>query len=80
MKKSSLCGLGRAAPNPVLSTLNHYRDEYLAHVQEKRCPAKKCVALLHYEIDEREVRGLHGLRSQLPGQLYFRQPARVSRD
>ena len=51
MKKTSLCGLGRAAPNPVLSTLEHFRDEYLAHVSEKRCPAQRCKALIHYEID-----------------------------
>ncbi len=51
VKKSSLCGLGRAAPNPILSTLTHFRDEYLAHVTEKRCPAKRCVALIRYEID-----------------------------
>ncbi len=57
VKKSSLCGLGRAAPNPILSTLTHYRDEYLAHVQEKRCPAKKCVALLRYEIDPEKCVG-----------------------
>ncbi len=57
VKKSSLCGLGRAAPNPILSTLTHYRDEYLAHVQEKRCPAKKCVALLRYEIDAEKCVG-----------------------
>ncbi|MFW5693412.1 MAG: NADH-ubiquinone oxidoreductase-F iron-sulfur binding region domain-containing protein, partial [Thermoguttaceae bacterium] len=50
MKNASLCGLGRAAPNPVLSTLTHYRDEYLAHVTDKQCPACKCVALLYYEI------------------------------
>ncbi len=50
MKNASLCGLGRAAPNPVLSTLEHYRDEYLAHVTDKQCPACKCVALLYYEI------------------------------
>ncbi len=50
MKNTSLCGLGRAAPNPVLSTLEHYRDEYLAHVTDKHCPACKCVALLYYEI------------------------------
>ncbi|MBN1912369.1 MAG: 4Fe-4S binding protein, partial [Pirellulales bacterium] len=49
--KSSLCGLGRAAPNPVLSTLEHFRDEYLAHVVDKRCPAKKCKSLVRYEID-----------------------------
>ncbi|MDZ7619864.1 MAG: NADH-quinone oxidoreductase subunit F, partial [Patescibacteria group bacterium] len=46
MKKASLCGLGRAAPNPVLSTLDHFRDEYLAHVADKRCPACKCTALV----------------------------------
>lgn len=51
MKKTSLCGLGRAAPNPVLSTLEHFRDEYIAHVVERRCPAHKCVNLIHYEID-----------------------------
>lgn len=51
MKKSSLCGLGRAAPNPVLSTLSHFRDEYLAHVTEGSCPARRCVALVRYEID-----------------------------
>jgi len=50
VKKSSLCGLGRAAPNPVLSTLRFFRDEYEAHVVEKRCPAHKCKALVHYEI------------------------------
>jgi Na+-translocating ferredoxin:NAD+ oxidoreductase RNF subunit RnfB len=51
VRRSSLCGLGRAAPNPVLSTLKHFRDEYLAHVLEQRCPARKCTALIHYEID-----------------------------
>ncbi|MFW6169348.1 MAG: NADH-ubiquinone oxidoreductase-F iron-sulfur binding region domain-containing protein [Planctomycetota bacterium] len=51
MKKASLCGLGRAAPNPVLSTLKHFHDEYLAHVTEKSCPAHRCVALIYYEID-----------------------------
>jgi len=42
LRKASLCGLGRAAPNPVLSTLKHFRDEYEAHIREKRCPAGKC--------------------------------------
>ncbi|MBN2216245.1 MAG: 4Fe-4S binding protein, partial [Pirellulales bacterium] len=55
--KASLCGLGRAAPNPILSTLNHYRDEYLAHVVERRCPAKKCVALIRFEIDPEKCIG-----------------------
>jgi len=51
MKKASLCGLGRAAANPVLSTLAHYREEYLAHVTEKRCPAHKCTALVRFAIE-----------------------------
>jgi NADH:ubiquinone oxidoreductase subunit F (NADH-binding)/(2Fe-2S) ferredoxin/Pyruvate/2-oxoacid:ferredoxin oxidoreductase delta subunit len=49
--KASLCGLGRNCANPILSTLNHFRDEYIAHIIEKRCPAKKCTALIHYEIN-----------------------------
>ena len=49
-QKTSLCGLGKAAPNPILSTLKHFRHEYEAHVIAKRCPAKKCKALLCYEI------------------------------
>ncbi len=48
--KNSLCGLGQGAPNPVLSTLKHFRDEYEAHVYEKRCPAKVCRSLIRYEI------------------------------
>ena len=51
VKNTSLCGLGRAAPNPVLSTLRCFREEYEAHVNDKRCPAKRCVSLIHYEIN-----------------------------
>ncbi|MCL2168244.1 MAG: 4Fe-4S binding protein [Lentimicrobiaceae bacterium] len=47
---NSLCGLGQSAPNPVLSTLKYFRDEYEAHILEKRCPALQCTALIHYEI------------------------------
>lgn len=50
MQKSSLCALGKTAPNPVLSTLKHFKDEYLAHVVEKRCPAGVCKALARFEI------------------------------
>lgn len=57
VKKASLCGLGRAAPNPVLSTLEHFRDEYEAHVYDKKCPAKKCTALVTYEIDPEKCVG-----------------------
>ncbi len=49
--KGSLCGLGQTAPNPVLTTLRYFRHEYLAHIEEKRCPAGVCTALLKFEID-----------------------------
>jgi NADH:ubiquinone oxidoreductase subunit F (NADH-binding)/(2Fe-2S) ferredoxin/Pyruvate/2-oxoacid:ferredoxin oxidoreductase delta subunit len=52
VRKSSLCGLGRAAPNPVLSTLRYFREEYDAHVKDHKCPAKKCTALIHFEIND----------------------------
>ena len=51
IKKASLCGLGQTAPNPVLSTLKYYRDEYEAHIKEKRCPAGECKALTQVHID-----------------------------
>jgi NAD-dependent dihydropyrimidine dehydrogenase PreA subunit len=47
----ALCGLGKGAPNPVLSTIEHFRDEYEAHIYEKKCPAKVCRALIEYEVD-----------------------------
>ena len=50
IKDGSLCGLGQTAPNPVLTTLKYFRDEYEAHINHKKCPAKKCKALLTYEI------------------------------
>jgi len=50
IKSSALCGLGQTAPNPVLSTLRHFREEYVAHVVEKRCPAGVCKNLLYYVI------------------------------
>ena len=52
IKVSSLCGLGQTAPNPVLSTLRYFRDEYEAHVKEKRCPAGTCKEMLRYVVDE----------------------------
>ena len=51
IKSTALCGLGQTAPNPVLSTLRFFRDEYEAHVKDKRCPAHVCKALLSYSID-----------------------------
>lgn len=50
IRTNSLCGLGQGAPNPVVSTLHYFRDEYEAHIYEKRCPAKVCRSLIRYEI------------------------------
>jgi len=57
IKETSLCGLGQTAPNPVLSTLKYFREEYEAHVKEKRCPSKKCKALIRYVIDPEKCVG-----------------------
>ena len=57
VKENSACGLGQTAPNPVLSTLRYFRDEYEAHIKEKRCPAGVCKALLSYHIDTDKCKG-----------------------
>ncbi|HOM57446.1 MAG TPA: NADH-ubiquinone oxidoreductase-F iron-sulfur binding region domain-containing protein, partial [Candidatus Latescibacteria bacterium] len=54
---SSLCGLGQTSPQPVLSTIRFFRDEYEAHIREKRCPAKVCRSLIRYHIDESKCVG-----------------------
>ena len=56
IKETALCGLGQSAPNPVLSTLSQFREEYIAHVVDKRCPAGVCKNLLQYEIDPDKCR------------------------
>lgn len=56
IKASSLCALGQTAPNPVLSTLRYFRDEYEAHIRDKKCPAGSCKALLAYEIIEEKCK------------------------
>ena len=57
IKDTSLCGLGQTAPNPVLSTLDNFRDEYEAHVREKRCPAGSCKKLISFEIVADKCKG-----------------------
>lgn len=57
MKNSSLCALGQTAANPILSTMNAFYDEYLAHIKEKKCPAHVCSALLVFEIDPEKCKG-----------------------
>jgi NADH:ubiquinone oxidoreductase subunit F (NADH-binding)/(2Fe-2S) ferredoxin/ferredoxin len=59
VQKFSLCGLGTSAPNPVLTTILYFREEYEAHIKDKKCPAGVCKALFHYEIDEEACTGCH---------------------
>jgi NADH:ubiquinone oxidoreductase subunit F (NADH-binding)/(2Fe-2S) ferredoxin/NAD-dependent dihydropyrimidine dehydrogenase PreA subunit len=59
IKETSLCGLGQTAPNPVLTTLRYFRDEYLEHIREKRCPAKVCRELIVYAIEPTLCDGCH---------------------
>jgi NADH-quinone oxidoreductase subunit F len=57
IKDGALCGLGQTAPNPVLTTIRYFRDEYDAHIREKRCPAHECAALRTYTIDAAKCKG-----------------------
>lgn len=63
---ASLCGLGRTAPNPVISSLRYFRDEYEAHIQARRCPAGACAALLHFSIDPQACTGCGACREVCP--------------
>ncbi len=66
IQKNALCALGQTAPNPVLSTLKYFRDEYEAHVVEKRCPAGVCKKLLRYEIDPDKCKGCTACARKCP--------------
>jgi NADP-reducing hydrogenase subunit HndC len=57
IKNASLCALGQTAPNPVLSTIKFFREEYMAHIADKKCPAGVCKSLISYEIDADLCRG-----------------------
>jgi NADH-quinone oxidoreductase subunit F len=57
IKASSLCGLGQSAPNPVLTTLRYFMDEYTAHIRDKKCPAKSCLALVEFVIEAEKCTG-----------------------
>ncbi|MFC1541416.1 NADH-ubiquinone oxidoreductase-F iron-sulfur binding region domain-containing protein, partial [Candidatus Latescibacterota bacterium] len=57
VRENSLCGLGQTAPNPVITTLKYFKDEYITHIKEKRCPAHSCAALVSYQIDPEKCIG-----------------------
>ena len=74
-----LCGLGQTAPNPVLTTLRYFRDEYEAHIREKRCPAHQCPALVKFIVIPREVHGLHAVRAPMPRPAHQRREEGAAR-
>jgi len=77
MKESSLCGLGKSAPNPVLSTLKYFRSEYEAHIEQKKCPAGVCTALITYSIDPELCTGCHACFKTCPHQAISGEPKKV---
>ena len=66
IKKASVCGLGQTAPNPVLSTIKYFKDEYIAHIQDKKCPAGECKALAKITIDPEKCKGCGICKRQCP--------------
>jgi len=83
IKDSALCGLGQTGPNPVLSTLRYFRDEYEAHIYEKRCPAKRCMALLKFEVNPDICTACGSCFRSCPAEAIEwqkKQPARINRD
>jgi NADH:ubiquinone oxidoreductase subunit F (NADH-binding)/Pyruvate/2-oxoacid:ferredoxin oxidoreductase delta subunit len=67
IKAGSLCGLGQTAPNPVLTTLRYFRDEYEAHIHDEECPAKQCKELIYFEIIEEDCVGCRVCLKNCPG-------------
>ena len=83
VQKFSLCGLGTSAPNPVLTTILYFRDEYEAHIRDKKCPAGVCKALFHYEIDGEACNGCHLCALKCPQEAISgekKQPHEIDQD
>ena len=68
VKDASQCGLGQTLPNPVLSSIKHFREEYEAHIKYKRCPAKVCKALIKYEVNDEKCTGCLLCNKECPTQ------------
>jgi NADH-quinone oxidoreductase subunit F/NAD(P)H dehydrogenase (quinone)/NADP-reducing hydrogenase subunit HndC len=83
IKSASLCGLGQTGPNPVLSTLRYFLDEYQAHILEQKCPAKRCIALLKFEVDPEACTACGLCFKNCPEEAIAwekKQPAVINRD
>jgi NADH:ubiquinone oxidoreductase subunit F (NADH-binding)/(2Fe-2S) ferredoxin len=77
VQAGSLCGLGKGAPNPVMSTIEHFRDEYEAHIYDKTCPAKVCRALIEYKIDPETCIGCTRCARNCPVDAIDGEPRKV---
>ncbi len=83
IKKASLCGLGQTAPNPVVSTLRYFRDEYIAHIVDKKCPAGVCKSLLSFEIIPEKCKGCSACSRVCPADAIsgvIKQPFVIDKD
>ena len=83
IQKASVCGLGQTAPNPVLSTMKYFRDEYIAHIRDKKCPARECKALRTIEIDPEKCRGCGICKKNCPVNAItgeVKQPHKIDED
>ena len=83
IQKASVCGLGQTAPNPVLSTMKYFRDEYIAHIRDKKCHAKECKALRAIEIDPEKCRGCGICKKNCPVNAItgeVKQPHKIDED
>lgn len=77
VKFSSLCGLGKTAPNPVLTTLRYFYDEYEAHIKQKKCPAKVCKLLLTYSVIDEKCNGCHLCFKNCPSGAISGEPKKL---
>ncbi len=79
VKAGALCGLGQSAPNPVLTTIRYFRDEYDAHIRDRKCPAKQCKPLLTYSIDEDACKGCGACARKCPASAISGEPKKPYR-
>jgi NADH:ubiquinone oxidoreductase subunit F (NADH-binding) len=77
MASTSLCGLGRTAPNPFITSLNHFRDEYLAHIRERKCPAGVCTALISFAVIAEKCKACGLCRRACPASAIAGAPKQV---